>query len=330
MSTPTAFPPPPRHVRPVDPGTVGPRGPVDPETIGPRGPGGPGGPSLRIVPWVDEVADPHGVHPCSRYVELYWLGIIGPSTTWLLRRLHYGLEVHGTGFDLNLPDTARALGLGDKMGKNSPFRRALARLITFELARPHGPGELAVRTSIPPLPLRHLNRLPDSLQRSHRRWLSEQRLTESEQMRRRALRLATGLAEAGHDRPSIERRLAGWQFHPAVAFHAACVATGEHDVPRVGDGRGSSPHNGPGNRTSIRPDDATGAATGTAAADTRTAAAADTRAVTAPGSVAPSTRVVAAKASSDPVPVARLVPMHPALAGRRVGSCAPDLPDEGR
>jgi hypothetical protein len=181
---------------------------------------------LRIVPWVDPVADPHGVHPCSRYVELYWLGIIGPSTTWLLRRLNYGLEVHGNGYDLHLPETARALGLGDKMGKNSPFRRALARLITFELARAQGPGELAVRAHIPPLPLRHLSRLPESLQRSHRRWLAEQQLSQPEQMRRRAIRLATGLAQSGHDRETIEQRLGEWQFHPSVAFHAAGVASG--------------------------------------------------------------------------------------------------------
>ena len=173
---------------------------------------------------MDPVADPHGMHPCSRYVELYWLGIVGPSTTWLLRRLTYGLEVHGEGFDLHLPETARSLGLGDKMGKNSPFRRALARLITFELARPHGPGGLAVRQHIPPLPLRHLSRLPDSLQRSHRRWLAEQSLSEPEQMRRRAQRLADGLAGAGHDRATIEQRLAGWRFHPAVAFQAAAEA----------------------------------------------------------------------------------------------------------
>ena len=64
--------------------------------------------------------------------------------------------------------------------------RALARLITFELARPRGPGELAVRQHIPPLPLRHLSRLPDTLQHSHRRWMAEQRLSEPEQMRRRA------------------------------------------------------------------------------------------------------------------------------------------------
>jgi hypothetical protein len=38
-------------------------------------------PTLRIVPWVDPVADPHGLEPCSRYVELYWLPVTGPSTS---------------------------------------------------------------------------------------------------------------------------------------------------------------------------------------------------------------------------------------------------------
>jgi len=218
MSIPSVIPPPPRPLHPVDPPSR-----ALPTTID--------GPALHIVEWVDPIADPLGMHPCSRYVELYWLGIVGPSTTWLLRRLTYGLEVHGDGFDLHLPETARALGLGDKMGKNSPFRRALARLITFELARPHGPGGLAVRQHIPPLPLRHLSRLPESLQRSHRRWVAEQRLSEPEQMRRRASRLAAGLADAGHDRASIERRLAAWHFHPAVAFSAASEAAHPHPAP---------------------------------------------------------------------------------------------------
>jgi hypothetical protein len=174
-----------------------------------------------VVPWTDPVADPHGVHPCSRYVELYWLGVIGPSTTWLLRRLSYGLEMHPDGFDLHLADTARSLGLGERMGKNSPFRRALQRLCTFELARPHGPGGLAVRLHIPPLPLRHLSRLPDGLQASHRRWLIEHQLPEPEQMRRRAGRLAAGLAAAGQDSAAIERQLAAWHFHPSVAYSAS-------------------------------------------------------------------------------------------------------------
>jgi hypothetical protein len=154
-------------------------------------------------------------------VELYWLPAIGPSTTWLLRRLSYGLEVRSDGFELDLSETARSLGLGERMGKNSPFRRALQRLCTFELARAHGRGGLAVRTVVPPLPLRHLSRLPESLQASHRQWTAEQRLPEPEQMRRRARRLAVGLASEGRDRSEIEQQLARWQFHPAVAFRAA-------------------------------------------------------------------------------------------------------------
>lgn len=176
---------------------------------------------LHVVPWSDPVVDDHGVPACSRYVELYWLAILGPSTTWLLRRVSYGLDLHTSGFDLPLAETARALGLGERLGKNSPFRRALQRLCTFELARSAGPGSIAVRTTIPTLPLRHLTRLPQPLQASHRRWQFEQRLPESERMRRRAQRLASDLAASGTSRSSIETQLGAWQFHPAVAYRAA-------------------------------------------------------------------------------------------------------------
>lgn len=188
-------------------------------------------PTLRIVAWLDPIADPHGVHPCSRYVELYWLPVVGPSTTWLLRRLSYGLEMHPAGLDIDLAEMARSLGLGGRMGKNSPFRRAVQRLCTFELARAQGPDGMAVRIHIPPLPLRHLSRLPDSLQSSHRRWLVEQCLPEPEQMRRRAQRLADGLAGVGSDQAEIERQLARWHFHPAVGFQAA-----EEAVRKAGRG----------------------------------------------------------------------------------------------
>lgn len=201
-------------------------------------------PVLRITRWFDAVADDHGVHPCSRYVELYWLGIIGPSTTWLLRRISYGLEVHEDGFDLHLAECARSLGLGDRLGKNSPFWRALQRLCTFDLARPSGPDGLEVRTAIPPLPLRHVQRLPLPLQRSHRRWFDERRLSQPEQMRRRAERLAAELAGAGKGRDEIERRLADWQFHPAVAFRAAQSAT-ERGVVAAPVTRSSRPDEGP-------------------------------------------------------------------------------------
>src|SRR3954449_12857914 len=98
--------------------------------------------TLHIEPWADEVIDTLGHDPRSAYVERFWLGILGPSTTWLLRRLAAGLEAEPAGFSLSLPDTAQALGLGGR-GRNSPFVRALARSCQFELAMVPGPGELA-------------------------------------------------------------------------------------------------------------------------------------------------------------------------------------------
>ena len=62
--------------------------------------------TLAVRPWPDPVIDALGHDPRSAYVEQYWLGILGPSTTWLLRRLAAGLEASPAGFDLPLSDTA--------------------------------------------------------------------------------------------------------------------------------------------------------------------------------------------------------------------------------
>ncbi len=186
---------------------------------------------LRVVPWYDPVADPLGVHPCSRYVEQFWLGVLGPSATWLLRRINYGLEAHPDGFVLDMTDTAHALGLGDRLGKNSPFRRALQRLVKFELARPYGSECLSVRTRIPPLALRHVQRLTPSLQESHRQWQAEQRLSPIELMRQRSRHLALRLAEEGRGQYEIELRLGTCRFHPTISFESAVWAVRQHDGP---------------------------------------------------------------------------------------------------
>jgi hypothetical protein len=104
--------------------------------------------SLHIKPWPDPVIDRVGHDPRSAYVERFWLGILGPSTTWLLRRLAAGLETTPAGFDLALSDTARALGLGGE-GRSSPFVRALGRCCQFQLAAPEDEATLAVRRKLP-------------------------------------------------------------------------------------------------------------------------------------------------------------------------------------
>src|SRR3977135_3772455 len=106
--------------------------------------------TLTIRPWPDPVIDAVGHDPRSTYVEHFWLGILGPSTTWLMRRLAAGLETHPAGFPLPLSDTARALGLGDKGGRHSPFMRALSRVSQFDLGQLEDEGTLDVRRHPPP------------------------------------------------------------------------------------------------------------------------------------------------------------------------------------
>ncbi len=185
--------------------------------------------SLAVRPWPDGVIDALGHDPRSSYVEQFWLGILGPSTTWLLRRLAAGLDASPAGFDLSLADTARALGLGTKGGRHSPFMRALGRCCQFGLAEARADGVLAVRRKVPPLNRRQLLRLPPSLQAAHEEWQRQQlRTPAAEQLRRRCQRLALSLVELGEDLEATERQLERWKFHPTLALEAAQWAWDRH------------------------------------------------------------------------------------------------------
>jgi hypothetical protein len=83
---------------------------------------------LLVRPWTDEVIDSLGFDPRSPYVERFWLGVLGPSTTWLLRRVAAAFDESPDGFYLPLGETARALGLGDRGGRHSPFLRTVNRM----------------------------------------------------------------------------------------------------------------------------------------------------------------------------------------------------------
>ena len=48
--------------------------------------------TLTVQPWPDPVIDAVGHEVRSPYVERFWLGLLGPSSTWLLRRLVAGLD----------------------------------------------------------------------------------------------------------------------------------------------------------------------------------------------------------------------------------------------
>ena len=176
--------------------------------------------TLEIRPWIDPVVDELGHDARSHYVEHYWLGILGPSTTLLLRHIAGGFDAAPDGFTIHLADTARALGLGVRSGRNTPFLRALDRSCQFGLARRYA-GVMEVRRRLPPLTRLHLARLPESLQADHAEWQeSALRTPRPDEQRRRARRLALGLYQLGEDTASVEVQLHAWQFHPAMAYDA--------------------------------------------------------------------------------------------------------------
>ena len=174
----------------------------------------------HVRPWPDPVIDAVGHDPRSPYVERFWLGVLGPSTTWLLRRMADGLEASPDGFDLPLAATAGSLGLGGE-GRHSPFVRALGRCCHFELATPDPDGTLAVRRKLPPLNRRQLVRLPDAVQAEHEAWVTRTTAEPGlERLRRRSRHLALSLLELGELPDEVEHQLLRWRFHPALCHES--------------------------------------------------------------------------------------------------------------
>ncbi len=187
--------------------------------------------TLAIRPWPDDVIDSLGFDPRAPYVERFWLGVLGPSTTWLLRRIAAGFDQAPEGFDISLGETAQALGLGDRGGRHSPFLRTVNRMIQFELARVEaaGAGELAVRRRLPPLNRRQLARLSPSLQAAHTHWQAEQlKELPAEAQRRRGRQLALSLLELGEDLEEAERQLLRWRYHPSIVQESLSWAVEAH------------------------------------------------------------------------------------------------------
>ncbi len=190
---------------------------------------------IHITPLNDPVVDLLGHDARSTYVERFWLPILGPTTTLLLRHVAVGFDEHPDGFDLPLLDTAAALGLGNKGGSNSPFLRALARATKFKLAEAVGHGALAVRRRVAPLTRTQAERLPTTLRDEHAAWMAKvTQQPDADQQRRRSRRLALSLAELGEPDDAIERQLHHWKVHPAMAHEALRWARARqhgHEVP---------------------------------------------------------------------------------------------------
>ena len=181
--------------------------------------------ALTVQPWLDPVIDAVGHEVRSPYVERFWLGLLGPSSTWLLRRLVARFDDDPDGYELDLALTATELGLGARSGRHSPFLRSIDRCCRFGAAHQVDPTTLRVRRKLPPLTRIQIARLPAALQEAHAAWTDPPSPgLPVDEMRERARGLALSLLELGQDTEATERQLHRFRLHPAIAHEAVAWA----------------------------------------------------------------------------------------------------------
>ena len=183
---------------------------------------------LNLIPWTNDRTDAFGHDPRSTYVEQFWLGTLGPTTTWFLRHCAHHLEGRDAAA-VDLREAASTLGIGHQGGGRSAMAKTVARACRFRAARPVGSTTLAVRLKLPHLSQRQLQRLPLSVQRRHEDYLAADAHSDSiSQQRMRARRLALSFVECGDEPDEVELHLGRLQFHPAVAADAVRWAWAQH------------------------------------------------------------------------------------------------------
>ena len=168
---------------------------------------------IRVVAWDDPGDDPTAGHdPRSRYVERFWLGILGPATTLFLRRAATELDAAPGGWWMDVEATARSLGLGAS-SRHAPFQRALGRACTFGHAKALDPSMIAVRRRVRELTTNQLGHLPEALQREHARVTGASGAVDTVVIDAdRAAELARTLLELGEPIEEVDAQLARWQI----------------------------------------------------------------------------------------------------------------------
>jgi hypothetical protein len=130
---------------------------------------------LHLTSWDDKAIEKRGYPADSGFTELFWLPVLGPSATFLFRRLNWLLETFPEGVTVEMDELGRELGLGTCESRHAPLPRAISRLVRFGLARRSAPGKLAVRRAAGPLSPHLLNGLDPVLREAHQRVISLER-----------------------------------------------------------------------------------------------------------------------------------------------------------
>jgi hypothetical protein len=181
----------------------------------------PGCDHLFVRHWSDPVLELCGHDPRSAYVERFWLGLLGPSATWLVRYVADQFDATPGAFSLDLEACAAALGIGRGNGRSAALPKTLRRCCDFGVARVLNRTTIEVRRKLAPLNRRQLTRLPGPLQAEHDRWVDQADTADADALLLgRAQRMALSLLNFGEDPDSAQRQLQRWRFPAQMAQDA--------------------------------------------------------------------------------------------------------------
>lgn len=172
--------------------------------------------AINICQWEDATTEQFGFDPRSHYAELFWLPILGPSTMWLLRNLAQRFDTEPDGFQLDINEASRAIGIGSKGGRSSSFNRTITRIVNFGMGRQVDSATIAVRRILPSLHAGQLRRLSPTARRLHHHLL-EERTARSGEDHTRATQVALTLLHLGDSPDIVEQQLVVWGVQPGLA-----------------------------------------------------------------------------------------------------------------
>jgi hypothetical protein len=134
--------------------------------------------SFVVEPWDDPTLAQYGFGVGDDYIETFWLSTLGPTATWLVRRLVAVLGDRPGAVRIDVTELSAALGIGSPQDRLTPLAKALDRLVMFGVAQMRR-DRLGVRLHLPPLASKQIDRLPRHLQTAHDAWISGRRVSDA-------------------------------------------------------------------------------------------------------------------------------------------------------
>ena len=135
---------------------------------------------------------------------------------WFMRKIAERFDTEPDGFELDLIDTSRALGIASQGGRNNAFHRSINRVVSFNMGATVNDSTIAVRQVMPLLHAGQIGRLSPRLQQLHDEAVRARRENLDEDLLR-STEVASTLLRLGDSPDIVERQLVSWGIEPSTA-----------------------------------------------------------------------------------------------------------------